>query len=1170
MKKPFCYTKGEYPFFQKKIIRIMKLTTFFLIVNLLQVGASGYSQARRFTFQMDNISIKEAFSVIESQSSFKFVYRDGDIENKTVSLQMSNSSIEDVLQTVLANSGSTYRILDNNLVVIVPNSSVQQQKVTGKVTDAITGEALPGVSVGVEGTTSGVVTGIDGDYSLELPGPEATLVFSYVGYMTEKIGVQGKSQINVTLAQDIKTLDEVVVTGYGTQKKATLTGALEQVSSKAFESRAITNPALALQGETPGLVVTRNSSRPGNEGVNFQIRGATSVNGGSPLIVIDGVPVIENKNGDGVSITNSFYSMNPDDIESATILKDGMAAIYGSRAANGVILITTKRGKGKMKIDYNGSYRINTMGIKTPSATMQQYATLWLDANQEETTPNWWGWQTKENMQKMQQGIEGIYPTQYWGDIFIGDGDRIKEMFATRISQQHNLSISGSTDKTNYRLSAGYSDNVGNLATAYDGKKQYSIKLNYDYKVSDRIKLQSGITYQKDNTSSPSGGLSGDMFASDPSFFPAKNPYGQWYSNFGNAGNKNAVAQTTDGGRNIRENNLTRIDLKANIGILKGLELEGAASIQTNQYRQDMYNLTVPLYQWDGTVANGALNSTSNIRVESDNTFYQNYNLLLRYTKDLGDHHFSAMAGINAEKNDFKGLYVYRTLIPSNGVYDLNVASTTGLEGTGGQNHWGLYSYLERFNYSFKDKYLVEVLGRRDGSSQFASGFKYSNFGNVSAGWVLTNEEFVKKLNLSSLSFLKLRGSYGETGNKVGIGLYDYVSQVIKGTMIFGSTPANQTTSHLLNDGLTSVTRTWERVKMSNIGVDMNFLKDRLSASFDYYKKRNDGMLINVTYPTVLGGSAPKTNAGVLDIHGWEATLGWKDVVGKVTYNVAFNMSDSRNKLISMEGANTIKAGKVNDPNNSDPTKAPWVTGRPLNSWFMYETDGYFRDQDDVNAYYAKYTSVNQGELPSISDPSVKLRPGDIKKVDLDGNGYISSSGGTGDKGDLKFMGDAAPHFIFGVNMGGAWNGFDLGLFFQGVLKQNIQRSQTMAYPFAAIWTNQNASFIGKTWTETNTNAEFPRLTVNGTRAGWNYANNDFMLQNNRYVRLKSLVIGYTLPKLLTEKVKIDRVRVYFSGNDLFEFTSIKDGFDPEQGEVSTNDGYPFMRTWSFGLNLSF
>lgn len=1133
------------------VLLMSKLIFLVIIACTVNSFSKSYGQ-NRISIDLHNVSLKNAFKEIEKRSRYHFLYNDDNVKNNStlVSLGVTDESIKTVLDGLLKQTPFKYVIGDNNTIIIYTEAgAVAAITVKGKVTDEAN-KPLIGVSVKVKGTNGGTQTDIDGNFTIDVPSPNTTLVFSYIGYDPQEIQVNGRTAISVQLKGSANSLNEVVVVGYGTQKKATLTGAVEQVSSRVFESRAVTNPALALQGETPGLVVTRSSSRPGHEGINFQIRGETSVNGGSPLIVIDGVPA---------ATSNAFLTMNPDDIETVSILKDGMAAIYGSRAANGVILVTTKRGKGDMKLDYNTNFRVNTMGLRPPTPTMQQYGTMWIDAEKEESTPDYWGWNSLDNLQKIAQGHEGIYSTKYWGDIFLGQGDRYGELFQRRLSQQHNLSISGSSDKTNYRLSLGYADNQGNLATSYDGQKQYNLRLNYDYKVTSWFKLQSGVTYQKDYTSSPSSGLGFDLIAEDPPFFPAKNPYGEWYANFGTAGNRNSVAATTNGGRNNFGNELMRVDLNSTFQLWKGLQLEGTASIQSNQYRQDMYNLTVPQYEWDGTVAPSALNPTSSIRAESDNIYYQNYGAYLHFDREFGDHHVNVLAGLNAEKNDFKGLYAYRTNLPDLGVYDLNVASTSAQEGKGGQNHWGFYSYLARVNYTYKDKYLFDVLGRRDGSSRFAPGYQFSNFYDISAGWVVTNEEFFKQLNLNALDFFKLRASYGVTGNQVGIGLYDYVSTVGLGNAIFGLTPAIQQSASL--SSLTSNARTWERVNNRNIGIDFGLLKNRLTGSVDVYQKQNDGMLINVTYPSLLGGTPPTSNSGVLKVHGWEVAVAWKDKVGALNYNVGVNVGDSRNKLVSMQGATTWNAGLVGK-----------IVGYPLNSYFMYQTAGYFKDDAAVNAYYAKYTAIKPGEIPSQTDLTQKLRPGDVIKVDADGNGYISAIGDPtkGDKGDVKYMGDAAPHYNFGLNAGVAYRGFDFNIFFQGVIDQNVERQGSLEYPFTAVYVNPNVSFIGKTWTQDNENALYPRLTVNPTRARWNYLHNDFMLQNNQYIRCKALIIGYTLPSEWLKKAKIQRLRIYFSGNDLFEFTKIKDGFDPEQGLNSSNDGYPFMRTWSLGLNVGF
>jgi TonB-linked SusC/RagA family outer membrane protein len=908
----------------------------------------------------------------------------------------------------------------------------------------------------------------------------------------------------------------------------------------------------------------------------MQIRGVTSITGVQPLIVIDGVPIIDAKQSTDANVRgngNAFFNMNSDDIESITVLKDGMAAIYGSRAAGGVILVTTKKGKGgKMKVDYGVNMRINTMGIRTPSASLKEWATMFLSANTEESQP-WWWFAQKEVMENIAQGKEGYYPTTHWGTMYVGQGDRYAEMFQPRMSVQHNISVSGSTEKTSFRISGAYADNQSNLATCYDGQKQYNLRLNYDLQVTKRVKLITNLTYQKDYTSGPSGGLDQSLAAQDPPFFPAKNPFGQWHSNFNNAGNRNAAALTTDGGRDNKGNDFIRADVNTIIQLVKGLQFEGSASVQSNQYRRDVYKLTVPLYTWNGTPAAGSLNQTPSISAESNNTFYQNYSALLRYSKSLGKHQFGAMAGLTAELNTWKGLYGYRSGIENTGVYDLNsvAVNQSTITNKGGADQWGLYSYIARLNYSYNDKYLFDVLGRSDGSSRFADGSKVSGFYNVGLGWVFTNEEFIKNLQLPVLDYLKFKASYGETGLQSGIGTFDYYSRINFGSVALGTSPALVPSASVNNNGLSmNSSTTWERVKMFNTGVEMRLLKNRLNIDFNYFKKQNNGMLISITYPAVLGATAPKSNAGVLDVNGWELAVNWIDKINKFDYSVGFNISDSRNELKEFAGAQKIGAGLINNPNSNT---SPWSVGYPVNAWFMYQTDGFINNQEDAEAYYSMYTSGTIGELSGYapSNATQGLRPGDTKKIDSDGNGYISALGnGTTDKGDVKFMGDNAKHYTFGMNLAGSYAGFEISAFFQGQLENYILRADALAYPFVGIGSNQNASFMGKTWTQDNPGAEFPRLTVYSNRAKWNYVNNDFMLQNNRYIRLKSLIIGYNIPTALLKKINVEKLKVYFSGNDIWELVTIKDGFDPEHGLSSNNAGYPFMRTWSFGLNLSF
>ncbi len=1026
----------------------------------------------------------------------------------------------------------------------------QKTKATGRIVDGTTGEAVVGATVKVKGSKTGVATDANGNFTIEAAG-NATLEISYVGYANQE--VKAGQQMQVKLVVTDKQMTEVVVVGYGKQKKATLTGAVEQITSKNFESRAVTNVGLALQGASPGLVVTRTSPRPGNEGLAFRIRGATSVNGSDPLVIIDGVPALNDY---------SFLNMNSDDIESISVLKDGAAAIYGSRASNGVILVTTKRGKGKVKIDYTGNLRFTTNGIIGYSPNMQQYATMWLEANKEETVPSWWVWQNQDNLLKMQQGIEGSYPL-YNIDYYIFNANRLDEMFARRYSYQHNLSLSSSTDRSGYRLSFGFADNQGNLATAYDGQKQYNARFNYDYKLSEKLKLESSISLVNAKTSSPSVGLDNTLYGYDMPFFPAKNPFGQWFACFNGVdggANRNAAAMTTDGGRDNKNSLTGRVDLKATYQIYKDLALEGLASVQNERFNQERYVLQVPVYNWYGKQTGighktGGTDNQYNTNARTD--VYQYYQAMLRYNKTInGVHNVSAAAGINAEKSNYQWVSATRIGFDNLGVQDISLATTASPTNNGFKSQMGRYSYLARVNYNYDEKYLIEFLGRRDGNSRFATGYKFKNFGSASLGWVFTKENFLESIT-SIVNFGKIRASYGSSGNEAaGLLPFDYLSTIGVSTGVLGVPASQHQSTNLNNNGLISYARTWERVRQKNVAIDLSFLNSRLSTTFDVFEKDNIGMLININHPSVLGGTAPQTNNGRFNTKGWEAIINWRDNKKNFSYNVGFNISNTQTLVTNVEGADGYTAGKNKI-----------VNGYPWQPWFVYKTDGYFKDQAEVDAYYAKLgTSQDLATLPA-NNPLVALRPGDTRKVDVSGKGNITENGN--ENSSLVFMGDGTPHYTFGFNMGASWKGIDFSAFFQGQFKQLIMRSGWMAYPFATIWTNQNPSFLGNTWTSERTDAIFPRLTVNGARAKWNYANNDFMLQNNRYVRLKSLILGYTIPQNLTGKVKLERVRVYFSGNDLWEMASIKDGFDPEMGEASVdNNGYPYARTWSFGVNI--
>lgn len=1018
--------------------------------------------------------------------------------------------------------------------------------ITGQVKSS-TDEPLIGVNILVKGTAIGTITDLDGNYELNVPDDATTLVFSYTGYTPIEEPINGRTVIDITLEEGIG-LDEVVVVGYGTAKKETLTGSVEQVKAEAFEDLAVGSPALALQGRTPGLVVTRTSSRPGDEGINILIRGASSINGIDPLIIIDGIPAIN---------AQSFYDMNPNDIENISVLKGGSASVYGARAAGGVILVTTKKGRGDVKVEFSTVHRIGTIGIRPPSPTMTQYGELYLHAVDQDIAtdkpPRYFFWSDRETVQRIANGEEGYYDLPINGRIWLANGNRFDEMFGNSYSSQHNVSVSGGDESSSFRISAGYDQNVGGLKVADDIADRYNFLINYKNNISDKLSVSTNLSYFQNDYSGPHDGLARDAATYDAPLFPTYNPQGQYYSVFGGVdikGARNAIGEVKDGGRQININEQVKISGLVTYKLTEHLDLSGSYTYSQQNNENQRYQLDVPLYSWDGDYAT-TINSTTFIQEGSGKTTYNNYKATLNYTNNFGAHNISGLLAIEAEKNVTNSLSARRNGFVDFGVYDLNIGATDQLVTTsGGGNTWGFYGFIGRINYDYQGKYLLEVQGRRDGSSRFAEGAKWSTYGSVSAGWVLSAEDFLEDNN--AISFLKLRGGYGELGSTSGIGNFGYLSTVQFGNTVFGQTNASlQQTSRA--SSLFSSTTTWERIKNAEIGVDFSLFNYKVFGSVDLFQKNNVGMLVRGITPSVLGTQTPFTNIGTLETKGWEVVLGWRGEVGNFDIAVSANMSDTRNEITKYDGAQTIFE------NLNDADRGRNILGKPINSFYLWETDGYFDSEAEVAAYYESLTPG--GILPSQTSNDA-LRPGDMRVVDSNGDGILNND-------DLTYQGDAAPHYVYGLNFDVKWKNFDVSAFFQGVVNQNIYRTGYFAQPFQAEWQNQSSTWLGRTWTEDNRDADFPRLSTQRGISRWNYRSKDHILQNNRYFRMKSLIVGYNIKGIKIGNKSIDNIRVYFSGNDLFEFTSVKDGYDPEFQASTNASAYPFMRTWAFGLKVT-
>lgn len=1098
--------------------------------------------------------------------------------------------------TLLVGSPETVFADTNEVQEVLQNSTVK-----GKVVDA-NNEPIIGASIVIKDSSIGVISDLNGNFTLNSVSEKVTLIISYVGYKTQELPVNGKSVVNITLQEDSELLDEVVVVGYGTQKKASLTSAISQIKGEdAFKDRGTSNVSVALQGEVPGLVVTRTSTRPGSEGVAMKIRGDISVNGNSsPLVLIDGA----------TASLDELNQMNPNDIENISVLKDASAAIYGSRSASGVVLVTTKRGKkGKAKIVYNGSISTTIDGIQTPLTNNYQWLDMFYEAKYQDARANnptlsasedikdkfdWWilkpgsvmsgidasgksydnetlwkAWRNGETLTLINGGKTFRYtPNQNIKDILYGQAT----------SHKHNLSISGGDDKFGYMASVGYADNNAQLKVAEDGEKKYNARLNMDYQATKVLKLETSMAYDIRNITTPSTGVGEGWM--DPWLWPIYNENGDFYDTFGN--NRNPVGRLVDGGQIKNNWNTYRANLVATFDLsdyVSGLSIQGTASYKKVENSIQTSKNKIQYYDWVGNPT-GNFQSPGSLSEQVKRWTSVTTGAFARYEKTFAElHKISAMVGMTAENEDYKTITASRKrgpLFEGSGLVDLDVmVSGDNNEAKGGQSSWALLSYVSRLSYNYSDRYLLELLGRRDGSSKLHPEQRWKNFYSVSGGWVLSNENFMKSLEW--LSNLKIRYNYGKTGSVEGIGNYEQYATLSTGTAYFGKSMASQSTLALA--GMTSASRTWETITSHDIGLDFSFLNNQLYGSFDYYSKRNNGMFIPVTYPSILGASAPKGNNGKFSAKGWEFALGWRDKIGELSYNISGFIADAKSKVIELENNENVPTPGKNSNR---------LIGKPRDAIYVFKTDGLFQTQAEANAYYDQYYWVDPNDhgkgvkknnilFAPAETGTKRLRPGARKVVDLDGDGAITND-------DIYYAGDAAPHLTFGLKAGIAWKGIDISAFFQGVLKQKVLRSGNHYAPWVG-GTLQNTTFMGQMWSDinipnplddgatnlvnTNTSTDYAIPSFDANFGKWNYQNKDVSVQDSKYIRLKSLVIGYTLPQKWTNHLALSKVRFYFSGDDLWEWTKVKDGYDPEYGEA-TNGTYPFSRLLSIGIDVTF
>jgi TonB-linked SusC/RagA family outer membrane protein len=1102
------------------------------------------------------------------------------------------------------------------LILSIPGQLFSQNvPITGKITDATTGQPVAGASVRVKGTSGGVATDSSGIFHINA-ARSATLIVSYVGYESRDISAAGNLS-GIQLKQTGGALADVVVVGYGTQKKTTLTGAVSVVTAKTFEDRGpIASPVAALQGQVAGVVVTRSSAAPGRESWNFQIRGATSLNGSDPLIIIDGIPVStplnngggalnSNPGNGGLGVTmnsaNALGSLNPSDIENISVLKDAAASIYGSRAAGGVVLITTKRGKsGKPTLQYEGTVSTKIKGLNYNLASGQQWGQGIVDAitndyfgNPDKTyiwykmgrlmthapdsgyldfnvqysidpatgKPVYVGTPTTPAANGANPGFGDVKDITFfntnWNKILWGGG---------AVSTTHNLSLSGRTEKSGYRLSLRYSDDGSLLKWGDNSNKLYNVRLANDWNVTDKLKVETNLSFEENDIVMPTTLTNGNVLGNymQPGF-PIATKTGMPYA-WGTQYDPNWQAKL---GGNTKEGNMR---IYTNLGLTysfsKHLRFVGKVAYDPSVTDVKAQQKVIHWWNYNGSIQapDAPTQLSAYYQRQSTTDKYYNLNGYLEYHNTFAaDHDLTVVAGSQYERDMVDYYSAKTTDLTNDNVPSLNLsigdATTKSINEQ--QSQWALGSYFGRLNYAYKGKYLFEAQARYDGSSRFIAEDRWKMFYGFSAGWRIIDEEFMK--SQSTLSDLKLRASWGQVGNQSSIGLYDYINTLgstvsggsgSSGVPILGSGPVVYVTP---NGTLVSQNRTWETVQNENLGVDFGFLSNRLTGSFDYYIKNNTNMLIGITYPSVIGANAPPSNSGHLRTWGWETVVGWRDQIGKFTYHVGATISENNNKLVTLTGASVINPGY----NTA-------VQGYAIGSIFGLKYAGRIQDQKTADAVNAMGSGNNIG-LPIKTATQPGARMGDNYYVDVNKDGKLTTPG------DLVYLGRDDPKYVYSFNLGGEFHGFDLSAVFQGVLDRAVYRGNNVVeVPYQNSYQGEGTYWVGNTWTPNNTKAFYPNLSasVNGqTYNAYNYQPSSWAgtVQNGAYLRLKNLVLGYTIPQPVITKLKLQRVRVYFSGQDLWEKTGIHDGWDPEATRTISNlERYPFYRYLTFGLNVTF
>lgn len=1130
--EPSIYTNG----WLKKYFLTMRLICLLILVFSLQISATVWSQTTTMSVKLQNSTLQELFTQIEKNSNYRFFYNNDEVDvNQRISIDMGEKTVGKILSVALEGTPYSFKEMENKLILIegtisqnksFGKDSQQQRPFSGKVSDSA-GGPLPGVSVVIKGTTVGTITDMDGKYTLPKVPENAILQFSFVGMRTQEIQAAGKTTLDIVLQDETVGIEEVVAVGYGVQKKVNLTGAVSSVKfDETIENRPITNASQALGGKVTGVWVSQNSGKPGGDASQLRVRGWGTLNNSNPLVIIDG-------------IEGAFEQLNPADIESISVLKDAAsAAIYGSKAANGVVLITTKMGKNneKMKVNVSSYVGIQSLGRKYDMIdNSAEYMQLW-------------------NKALANDGKNPLYP-DYLINAFKNGGDKykypntnwFKTLFKNAVIQEHNLSIQGGTAQSSSFLSFNYLNQDGMVPNT--SSERYGIRANLDTDVRKWLKVSGRLNFNRKVSKEPyadvtfgSLGRVFEMLSGAPPFIAPYTRDGRYGSveAIDNTGallfdNRNPLIEAANGATKTEDNYLS-VTASSEIKFTKDLLWKTTVSSNNVSEIVDKYNQSVYGYTDSGietTTKNfnrdGIEMNRKCLSTRDDNLFST-----LSYNTKVGNSHsLSAIAGMQLESTVTKDAFARKTNPPKEGLTQVD-AGTSGIVANGNLYGLKMFSYFGRINYTFADKYLLEGNFRADASSRFKKGSRWGLFPGFSAGWRMSEEPFVKKINL--FSSLKFRASWGELGNQNISGYWPYLTVVDQNNSLSYSynnsfAPGAAVTS-LIDDNVT-----WETTSTLDIGFDAGFLKNKLTIEADYFNKRTRDIIVQLPIPLIMGElTAPFENVGGMTNAGFEFNLNYdsqKSDRNKLSYNVGFNLTYIKNEVTRFREGAPDQLYLIRE-------------GYSFKTLYGYKVIGIFQSDDEA----AKHMSAN----------SYKPKAGNLKFEDVNKDGKLGFE-------DKQNLGNTIPKFTFGFSSGLKYKGFDLNFQLLGIAgahaytQNNVTNLTTDNPTITKKWRNA--------WDSNNPNTNIPAIRFDNS---WDNSESSFWIHNISFLKLKNIQLGYAVPEKITSKLKLEKLYVYANAQNVFTIVN-KDyeGYDPERNTFDSGiNMYPIPRIFSFGINLNF